>query len=71
LITIAPVGGSISAAPTPWSARAAIRKVSDWAKPQAADEQTNSTMPVINTPTRLNMSASRPPTATSAASDSR
>src|SRR5919109_334221 len=71
LITIAPVGGIISAAPAPWTARARRMASSSSARPQAADASAKSEIPTISTATLLNMSASRPPTATSAASASR
>src|ERR671922_98510 len=71
LITIAPVGGIISAAPAPWTARARRMASSSSARPQAAEASAKSEIPTISTATLLNMSASRPPTATSAASASR
>jgi hypothetical protein len=71
LITIAPVAGTINAAPAACTARATMIHVSDWASPQAADAPTNTATPSLNIRPLPNMSPSRPPTATSAASASR
>jgi hypothetical protein len=55
------IAGSISAAPTPISARVAIRKVSVGATPPAAEKSANRAAPRKNALRRPNMSASRPP----------
>ena len=49
LITIAPLGGIMRAAPRPWTARAVMRKASDSAKPQAAEATRKTTAPILKT----------------------
>ncbi len=71
LITMAPLGGIMRAAPMPWIARAVMMKASDSAKPQAAEATRKTTAPSLNTRPWPKISASRPPTATNAASASR
>lgn len=66
--TTASDAGIITAAPTPWTARAAISASPEGAIPAAADASANTVTPTANSRTGSNMSARRPPTATKAAS---
>ena len=61
LITIAPDGGTISAAPIPCIARAARIAVSDCANPQAAEAATKIAAPSMNIRACPNISPSLPP----------
>src|SRR5215467_13365727 len=62
--------GTSSAAPTPWTARAAISRPTVGAAAQAPDAAANSATPHENTRRLPNRSPSAPPTSTSAASKS-
>ncbi len=69
-MTIAAEEGSMSAAPRPWSARAAIITPSLGARPQSAEAIAKTTTPVTNARTLPKMSPSFPPNATVTASAS-
>ena len=66
-VMIERLAGLISAPPTPWTARAPIRKLMFWARPHATEAATNSTRPMMNTFFRPNRSASLPPSSISTA----
>src|SRR6266576_1813433 len=60
-ITIASAAGSTIAAPSPWTPRITIRKVSVVASAQASDAAVKSARPIIITRRRPSRSAARPP----------
>ena len=62
--------GMSSAAPAPWTARAAIRSVTVWARPHASEAAANSAMPTMNTRRRPNRSPAAPLTSRKAARQS-
>src|SRR5512132_1693525 len=53
--------GVITAAPSPWNERAAIRDPSDQARPASSEESENRTMPARKSRRRPSRSAARPP----------
>jgi hypothetical protein len=62
---MATAAGTVSAAPTPCTARAAMRNPPDGASPQASDMAENSASPATNTRRRPRRSAARPPSSNS------
>ena len=60
-VTIESAAGDRSAAPRPWTARAAISHASLWASPPASDATANTISPAMNTRRRPSRSARRPP----------
>ncbi len=66
-VMIESVAGFISAAPTPCTARAPIRKPAFGASPQASDESEKIVRPITKILRRPYMSASLPPVISSAA----
>ena len=74
-MTIASAAGNISAAPAPWTMRKKIIQASARSPvgvaPQSADAVANVTVPISTMRRCPAMSASRPPNANSADSDSR
>jgi hypothetical protein len=60
-VMIERVAGFISAAPTPWTARAPIRNPAFGASPHARDESVKIAIPTMKIRRRPNMSASFPP----------
>jgi len=70
-MTIAPLAGVISAAPSPSTARATMIQASDWARPQAAEASTKITPPRRNVRSLPMRSPMRPPRATNTAMASR
>ena len=65
VVTSASAAGVASAAPAPWSARAAISAPGLAASPQASDPPVNTAMPARKMRRRPAMSASRPATSSS------
>ena len=61
VVTIESAAGERSAAPRPWTARAAISAPSDSAKPPTSEASAKRTSPDMNTRRRPSRSASRPP----------
>ena len=64
------VAGSMNAAPTPWTTRAAMRNPAPVASPQARDESVKTSRPTTKIRRRPNMSASLPPVSMSTAKES-
>ena len=60
-VMIENVAGFISAAPTPWTIRAPIRKSAPFARPQAREAAVKIARPTMKIRRRPNMSASFPP----------
>ena len=58
--------GTSSAAPTPWSARAAISAGALGAQPHRSEATVNTLTPITNMRRRPNWSAAAPPTSSSA-----
>src|SRR3954453_12404968 len=61
-VAIESADGVSSAAPQPWTARAATRKPGEGASPHASDAPVNTNRPARNVRRRPTMSAARPPT---------
>ena len=66
-VMIESVAGFISAAPTPWTARAPIRKEALGARPHASEASVKIARPTVNMRRRPYMSPSFPPVIRSAA----
>src|SRR5262245_982067 len=61
VVMIESADGVITAAPTPWKARAPISALSDQASPHKSEANVNNTTPTMNTRRRPSRSAARPP----------
>jgi hypothetical protein len=53
--------GTMSAAPNPWTARAATSSAGPWASPASSDETVKTVNPVVKTRRRPRWSVTRPP----------